>query len=255
MTRVVFALGLALILPLSVAQALNAPGDRFAGLKWTFVRIKYHFSAEVTAAQQDYYGEPWFIDGPAAEQNLSRRLRTATSIQVEDPRVMTLDDPDLFDYPWIYMVEPGNLLLSDKEAQTLREFLLRGGTLTFDDFHGPPEWDHLAAQLKKVFPDRPIVDFPKGHAVFSSFYKFDEYPQIPGLGSFLAGRTWEKGGFVPHLRTIFDDTGRPMLYINWNTDMGDGWEWSNAEEFPGYVKYTAQAYRMEINEIVYALTH
>ena len=46
-----------------------------------------------------------------------------------------------------------------------------------------------------------------------------------------------------------------MVFINWNTDMGDGWEWSNAEEYPGYIKYTAMAYRMGINEILYALTH
>ena len=71
----------------------------------------------------------------------------------------------------------------------------------------------------------------------------------------VAHRTKEKGGYVAHLRTIFDDNGRPMLFINWNTDMGDGWEWSNAEDYPGYIKYTSFAYRMGINEIVYALTH
>jgi hypothetical protein len=71
----------------------------------------------------------------------------------------------------------------------------------------------------------------------------------------MAGRTWEKGGYVAHLRTIFDDNNRPMMFINWNTDMGDGWEWSNAEDYPGYIKYTSMAYRMGINEVVYALTH
>ncbi|HKT82165.1 MAG TPA: DUF4159 domain-containing protein [Vicinamibacterales bacterium] len=251
------AIAIALAVPLErvAAQVAGVTDERLSGLTWQFVRIKYRFNAELTGADQDFYGEPWFIDGPAAEQNLSRRLRTATSIQVEDPRVMTLDDPDLFAHPWIYMVEPGNLALTASDASTLREFLLRGGTLTFDDFHGPFEWDHLVSEMKKVFPDRQIEDFPAGHPVFSSFYKLDGYPQIPGLGSFLAGRTWEKGGFTPHLRTIFDDNRRPMLYINWNTDMGDGWEWSNAEEYPDYIKYTSQAYRMEINEIVYALTH
>ena len=60
---------------------------------------------------------------------------------------------------------------------------------------------------------------------------------------------------MARLRAIEDDSGRAMVLINWNTDMGDGWEWSNAAEYPGYVKYTAQAYRMQINEIVYSLTH
>jgi hypothetical protein len=237
------------------AQLPDMPDDRFAGLQWRFVRIKYHYVVEGTAVPQEFYGEPWYIDAPAAEQNLSRRLKSVSAIQVEDPIVLALDDPRLFTYPWIYMVEPGNLKLTGADVAILREFLLRGGTLTFDDFHGPVEWDHMAAEMKRVFPDREIVELPRDHPIFSCFYKLDGYPQVAGLGSFLAGRSWEKGGYIGHLRAILDDAGRPMVLINWNTDMGDGWEWSNAEDYPGYIKYTALAYRMGINEIVYALTH
>ena len=242
--------------PPVAAQLPGEPDARFAGLEWQFVRIRYHYRTEGTQLQsEEFLGEPWYIDAPAAEQNLSRRVKTATTIHVEDPIVLTLDDPRLFEHPWIYFVEGGNLKMLDSDVATLREFLLRGGTATFDDFHGPLEWENVARELKRVFPDRPIVEVPRDHPVFSCFYKIDGYPQVAGLGSFLAGRTWEKGGFVPHLRTILDDNGRPMVFINWNTDMGDGWEWSNVEEYPGYMKYTALAYRMEINEIVYALTH
>ena len=244
------------VLQPSLDAQLPATGDeRYAGLQWRFVRIKYHFTTEGTRIQDEFNGEPWLIDGPAAEQNLSRRIKTATAIDVQDPIVLTLEDPRLFTYPWIYFVEPGNLKLTESDAKTLREFLLRGGTATFDDFHGPFEWEHFAAQMKLVFPDREIVDLPKDHPVYSCFYKLDGYPQVAGLGSFMAGRTWEKGGYVAHLRTIFDDNNRPMMFINWNTDMGDGWEWSNAEDYPGYIKYTSMAYRMGINEVVYALTH
>jgi hypothetical protein len=244
-----------LLQPAARAQRPAAADNRYADLQWRFVRIRYHFITEGTRTAQDFYGEPWYIDAPAAEQNLSRRVKTATTIQVEDPIVLTLDDPRLFSYPWIYFVEGGNLKMHDADVANLREFLLRGGTATFDDFHGPYEWANVEKELKRVFPDRDIVEVPKDHPIFSCFYKIDSYPQVAGLGSFLQGRTWEKGGIVPHLRAILDDTGRPMVLINWNTDMGDGWEWSNAEEFPGYIKFTAMAYRMEINEIVYSLTH
>jgi hypothetical protein len=237
------------------AQLPAAADDRYAGLQWRFVRIRYHFTTEGTHVAQDFYGEPWYIDAPAAEQNLTRRVKTATAIQVEEPIVMTLDDPRLFQHPWIYFVEPGNLKMLDSDLPILREFLLRGGSAYFDDFHGPVDWENFAREMRRLFPDREIVEVPKDHPVFSCFYKLDGYPQVPGLGSFLAGRTWEKGGVMPHLRTILDDSNRPMMFINWNTDMGDGWEWSNAEEYPGYIKYTAMAYRMAINEIVYALTH
>jgi len=241
--------------PIVSAQSRVEPDNRGAGLEWRFVRIKYSYVIEGSLADQDFLGEPWYIDAPAAEYNLSRRLKTATAIHVEDPIVLSLDDPRLFENPWIYMVEPGFLRMRENEVKNLREFLLRGGTATFDDFHGTPEWENLASELKRVFPDRPIVEVPRSHPVFSCFYRLDGFPQVAGLGSFLAGRSWEKGGTVAHLRTIFDDGGRPMVFINWNTDMGDGWEWSNAEDYPGYLKYTALAYRMGINEIVYALTH
>ena len=91
------------------AQLPDMPDDRFAGLQWRFVRIKYHYTVEGTTVGQDFYGEPWYIDAPAAEQNLSRRVKTATTIEVEDPIVVTLDYPRLFTYPWIYLVEPGKI--------------------------------------------------------------------------------------------------------------------------------------------------
>ena len=236
-------------------QAPSGADPRFAGLQWTFARVKYDAYTMPAGRTFDIYDEPWTIDFPAAEQNLSRRVRTVTAIQVNEPVVITLEDPDLWDYPWLYIVEPGNLRLNDAEVRNLREFLLRGGTLTFDDFHGPVEWANLESEMKRVFPDRKIVDLPDNHPIFSCFYQLDGFPQTPGLGSFLQGRTWEKGGFEAKLRAILDDNGRAMVLINWNTDMGDGWEWSNAAEYPGYVRFTAQAYRMQINEIIYSLTH
>lgn len=253
----VLAAVLAATIPILHAQDPPPADDRFAGLQWTFARVKYNSFAGNAQTQLSlgYWEEPWAIDAPAAEQNLTRRLRTVTSIEVSEPVVVTLDDEKLWHYPWLYIVEPSNLVLSDQEAATLREFLLRGGTLTLDDFHGPYEWDLTVRQLKKVFPDREIVDLEPPHPIFSVFYQIDRYPQIPGLGSFFQGRTWEKGGFVARLRAIMDDTGRPMVLINWNTDMGDGVEWSNAEDYPGYIKWTAQAYQMWINEVIYSLTH
>jgi hypothetical protein len=250
------ALGPAIV-SLAVAQITVAPDDRFAGLQWTFARVKYNsYSGDARSnLRLGYWEEPWAIDAPAAEQNLSRRLGTVTAIHVTDPIVVTLDDEKIFQYPWLYLVEPSNLNLSEKDAGVLREHLLRGGTLTLDDFHGGYEWDLTVKQLKLIFPDREIVELEPPHPIFTCFYKLDKYPQIPGLGSFFSGRTWEKGGFVAHLRAIVDDAGRPMVLINWNTDMGDGVEWSNAEEYPGYVKWTAQAYQMMINEVIYTLTH
>ena len=241
------------------AQELLPPqfrDDRFVGLEWTFVRIKY--SSEQTRLEQfrrTYRSDPWEIDSPVAEQNLARRIGRVTTIKINEPIVLELTDIQLWEHPWIYFVEPANIEFSDRESEILREFLLRGGTATFDDFHGPVEWELFEQQMRRVFPNRSLVRLNEEHPVFGCFYDLSQYPQIPGLGSFFNGVTWEKGGYEPQLHGIIDDNGRVMVIVNFNTDMGDGWEWSNAEEYPGYVQYTAQSYRMIINEIVYALTH
>ena len=147
-------------------------------------RIRYSAFTVDNRYRLDYWGEPWAIDAPAAEQNLSRRLRTATAIEVNDPIVLTLDDPKLWDEGWIYIVEPGNLRLRDDEVSILREFLLRGGTATFDDFHGPYEWDNFASEMRRVFPDRQIVDLEPPHPIYTSFYNITAYPQTPASGRF-----------------------------------------------------------------------
>ena len=235
-------------------SAAAPDADRTLGLRWRFARVQYT-AHNADSFRARYWSDSWAIDGPAAEQNLSRRVRTVTAIDVEDPVQIQLESPELWDNPWIYFVEPGTLRLKEAEVPILREFLLRGGTATFDDFHGPIEWNNLVGELRRVFPDRQIVELAPPHPIYNCFYEIDHYPQVPGLGSFIQGRTWEKGGFVSHLRAIEDDRGRAMVLINWNTDMGDGMEWSNATEYPGYATHTADAYRMMINEIIYSLTH
>jgi Domain of unknown function (DUF4159) len=242
----------------SASKSAPGPGQDPSreGLSWRFVRIRYHaWPAMEASYQRNYWSAPWAIDAPAAEQNLTRRIRSVTAIAVDDPIVLTLEDQHLWEHPWIYFVEPGTLHLTESEVPILRDFLQRGGSAMFDDFHGPYEWANLEQELKRVFPDHRIVEVGPDHPVFHTFYHLEAYPQVPGLGSFLAGRTWEKGGYVAHLRAIEDDRGRAIVLINWNTDIGDGLEWSNAVAYPGYVKFTATAYRMMINEIVYALTH
>ena len=234
-----------------------AADDRFAGLQWRFVRIKYHYITEGTQLPQDFYGEPWCIDAPAAEQNPSRRVKTAT----RDPGRGS-DRPDarrsaaVRVIPWIYCRRAWQPADAGQRRADPARVLLRGGSAYFDDFHGPFEWDNLEREMKQVFPDREIVEVPKDHPIFSCFYKIDSYPQIAGLGSFLAGRTWEKGGFM----SAPADDSRRQRPRRWCSSTGTP-TWATAgsgrtpTEYPGYIKYTAMAYRMGINEIVYALTH
>ena len=215
---------------------------RLAGLQWRFVRTKYHYELPRRPPLQDagtwravVHRRPGRRAEPVAPRQ-DRDLASRSTIR----SCWRSTIRGCSKYPWIYFVEPGNLELHrQRTSPILREFLLRGGTATFDDFHGPFEWDNFGDELKRVFPDRADRRSAEGLIRSSAASTSSTATRrSPGSGRSW-GPHWEKGGFVPHLRDDPRRPGRPMVFINWNTDMGDGWEWSNAEEYPGYVKYTA----------------
>jgi hypothetical protein len=107
--------------------------------------------------------------------------------------------------------------------------------------------------MNKVVPGRPITDIPLDHPIFHCYFEFEELKQIPGLGSWLRGRTYEKGGFQQHCMGIFDDTGRLMVLVMRNMDMGDAWEHTQDPRYPA--DYAAEAYKLGINFVIYSLTH
>jgi len=166
---------------------------------------------------------------------------------------INLAEDTIFDYPWLYGVEVGRWSLSLEEAAKLREYLLRGGFLMVDDFHGSYEWSQFEIGMKRVFPDRPILDIPNDDPVFHVLYDLDSKIQIPGLGAFYRGVTYEQDGYDPHWRGIYDDHGRLVVVINHNMDLGDAWEHADT---PGYPEpMTALAYRFAVNYVIYSMTH
>jgi hypothetical protein len=196
----------------------------------------------------------WTTDFPEAEihllQGLSRLTRLTTA---REGRIVSLDDDELMNYPWLYAVEVGNWYLDEPQAARLREYLDRGGFLMVDDFWGDYEWQVFQESLTRVFPDRPIVELPETHELLHVLYDLDQRIQIPGANAAYRGVTWEKGGTTPHWRGIFDDEGRLMVAINFNMDLGDAWEHADDPYYPQPM--TALAYRFAVNYVIYSMTH
>jgi hypothetical protein len=214
-----------------------------------FVRLAYSDDAMRFGGR-----ELWLTDWPYAEQHLLGGVRRLTRIDTaEEGSYLSIMDESLFDYPWLYAVEVGGWRLSDAEAARLRDYLLRGGFLVVDDFHGTLEWAGFVQSMHRVFPDRAIVDIPPDDPVFHVAYDLDEQVQIPGIQSLYSGRNYERDGFTPHWRGIYDDEGRLMVVINFNMDLGDAWEHADTPEYS--LKYTTRAYKYAINYILYAMTH
>lgn len=144
--------------------------------------------------------------------------------------------------------------MTPEEATALREFLLRGGFLVVDDFWGTREWEIFEYEMQKVLPEYPIVDIPLEHEIFHTFYDIDEIIQVPNVNNGRRGwATHERDGYDPFVKGIFDDEGRLMVIINWNTDLGDAWEWAEDPYYP--LKYSTYAIQMGVNFIIYAMSH
>jgi Domain of unknown function (DUF4159) len=196
----------------------------------------------------------WATDAPKADHTLIAAIQRLTNLDVRELHFfIPLTSKEIFKYPFLYTLEVGYMQLSREEADILREYLLRGGFLVVDDFHGTYEWANFEEQIRKVFPDCAIEEIPRSHAIFHCFFDIEELFQIPGVQMLYSGRPYEKDGYVPHFRGIFDDTGRLMVMINFNSDLGDAWEWADSPYYPE--KYSGAAYRLGINYIIYSMTH
>ncbi|MHC2066256.1 DUF4159 domain-containing protein [Bremerella sp. T1] len=222
--------------------------ERFEHDAFRFARVKY-----------TSYGwrDKWAVDFPESDLNLPHRLRELTSMEVHPESVIVeLTDESLSDYPFLYLVEPGNMNLSEGEVNGLRRYLLNGGFLMVDDFWGEDEWRNFYDNIKRVFPNREPEELPLEHDIFHLVYDLAEKPMIISIGAWMRGNHTERhDAQEPHYKGIFDDKGRMMVVICHNTDLGDGWEEEGVD--PRYFKEYSErfAYPLGINIITYAMTH
>ena len=207
----------------------------------------------------------WATDWPDSDLNFSFRLQQLTSLKVNpDPVILELSDPRIFDYPFLYIIEPGGLgypgtglNFTDEEVANLRRYCENGGFVMVDDFWGEDEWDEFYREYKRVFPDREPEDLPLEHEIFNIVYELDERPQVPAKNDAARhGITYERhDAKEPHYRAVFDDEGRPMMIICHNTDLGDGWE-REGEALWYFEMYSEpKSYPLGINILMYAMTH
>ncbi|HEY1342430.1 MAG TPA: DUF4159 domain-containing protein [Bryobacteraceae bacterium] len=202
-------------------------------------------------------GTHWTMDYPRSDRHFALALRRLTRVHVRSvEQPINLDDHDQYDWPWLYAVEVGHWDLTDEQVKGLREYLLRGGFLMCDDFHGSIEWEIFIRSMQRVFPDRPIVDIDNGDQIFHVIYDLDDRYQVPGAQYLRSGRTCEQcyqGGDTAHWRGIYDDKGRLMVAICHNMDLGDSWEHADNPEYDQ--KFSALGIRIGVNYVVYAMTH
>ena len=234
-------------------ENFELPPDWNQTAEWTRARLRY-------PSYLAPHGVPdgnrrWTVDYPRSDRHLLQGIRRLTRIDTRSvEQVVDLDGADdVFNWPALYAVEVGYWKLPDDQAAQLRDFLLRGGFLMVDDFHGTIEWSNFIAGMSKVFPDREIVELDNKDPIFHVIYDLDDRFQVPGMQFVFTNLMHEYDGFGAKWRGIYDDKGRVMVAICHNMDLGDAWENSDDPRYPE--KFAALAYRIAVNYMVYDLTH
>lgn len=223
------------------------PPDAWEEGEFTFARLRYRSAG-------GRRGSRWGTDSNKAERVFLTGVRRLTGVNARSvEEIVDIDSDEMFDWPWLYAVEVGYWDIDDSQAARLREYLDRGGFLMVDDFHGSREWAAFEYGLRKIFPDREVVDIADEDEIFHVLYDLDDRFQVPGLQYLYSGQTYQRDGVIPRWRAVYDDQGRIVVAICHNMDLGDAWEWADEPSYPE--PFTAQAYHIGINYIVYAMTH
>lgn len=212
--------------------------------RFTFVRLMYR------SDMRRWGRDPgWAHDWPTAERNFGKILDELTTM---DPylgggNVLAMDDPEIFRYPVAYLSEPGFWSMSEAEAASLRQYLLKGGFLILDDFAGEAQWYNTVVMLDQLLPEHRLIELDASHALFDSFFRIEEdklhmpHPNFPFTSSYYA--IFENN----------DPEDRMMVIVNRDNDIGDYWEWSDRGWVP--IELSNEAYKLGVNYVIYAMTH
>lgn len=209
--------------------------------RFVFTRIRYAGSF----GRFGRGGSAWSHDYPRGDRHLSRILHELTTMRVEleGTNVFDIGDPELFRYPVAYISEPGFWTMTDDQAAVLREYVLKGGFLIFDDFEGY-QLDNMFAQLRRALPAARLVRLEVDHPIFQSFFAMDDiYFPHPLVR------------VTPVYYGVFEDNDpdkRMLAIVNHNNDIAEYWEWSDRDYLS--VDYTNDAYQLGVNYMIFAMT-
>jgi hypothetical protein len=203
----------------------------------TFVRLRY---------SGGFRRDPgWLHDYPTADIHMMKILSelSITPARTDGSNILALDDPELFHYPIAYMSEPGFWVPSDEDVTSLRNYLLKGGFIIFDDFRGARDWTNLQQRMEEVLPKARWVPLDATHPIFHSFFD---------INTLIRQGYYGEAAFLG----IFEDNDpqkRLVAIANYNHDLGELWEFSDTGWVP--VDLSNEAYKYGVNYVIYAMTH
>jgi hypothetical protein len=205
-----------------------------------FVAARWHFGTNGAIGHMG-----WSHNYPQSDQHLNEFLERATGLDLEvsSYRLVELGSEEVFDYPFAYVSEPGEMELTEQEVLNLREFIQRGGFVLMDDFDGAEQWNQMRSQIIKTFPGKDFTLLPLTHVVFSAHTPLDN---LQAMAEHVPG------GEIAYYG-LFDDTGRLAIMAGHNNDLANFWDWYGDGSMP--LKPSTDAFRLGTNAVIYSLTH
>lgn len=190
-------------------------------------------------------GDGWSHDYPTAEHHILDLASRLTRIHVHEQSfiIVQLESEEIFRYPFLYFSEVGEMALTPKEIENLREYFGRGGIAMIDDFDSPQSLAWFLGQMRKVFPDRDFEDMQVEHPIFHTAFDVETAHVVPPFNY----------GYPPRFYGYFDERHRLGMIINHNNDIGDFWEWLDQPRYP--LQGTIAGVRLGINYLLYSMSH
>jgi hypothetical protein len=211
--------------------------------KFTFTRVRYGGNLGGWGRRGS---NAWNHDYPQADMHLPMILEAVTSLKpnLDVSNILDLEDPEIFRNPILYMWEPGGWRITDEGATNLRNYMLKGGFVVFDDFE-LDDWYNFETQFRVAMPEAQFIKLDPSHRIFHSFFEIDKL-NLPHPYAAVS----------PAFYGVFEDNdpnGRMLAFICYNSDVAEYWEYSGTGFLP--VDTTNDAYKIGINFTIYALTH
>jgi len=236
--------------------------DKMPDASVTICRLSYR------SVRSEAMGIGWLTDYPFAEMNLLTRFSELTKTRVSKdadrhPNTYSVraTDPTLYSCPLLVASDVGTLGLQEEEIEPLRNYLLKGGFLWVDDFWGTAAWRQWSTQIARVLPtsEYPITDILTDDPLLRTMFAVPHVPQVTNIQFWrgVGGTTTSERGpdsAQVDFRAIRDKSGRIMVLMTHNTDLGDSWE--REGEDPGYFyQFSPNGYAVGVDVLIYALTH
>jgi hypothetical protein len=226
---------------------IDDPPDALRPSEFVFARLRYRSNRDGRAYAR------WGIDANKGDRLFLWHLTRLTRIDTRPiEQIVDIDDDDIFNWPFLFAVSPGDWILNESQARRLALYFERGGFLMVDDFHNESEWASFMTGIRMINPRARMVELEDKDPIFHLVYDLNERFRVPGA-NVVHGSGIERGGVDPHWRAIVDENDRMLVAVCFNMDVGDGWEFADDPDYPE--KFSAQAIRLGVNYVLYSLTH